>query len=420
MNNVQCHQLDFSIPSGKNGLSALFTVDSVVNTLDWTQAGFVEDIQVSSSSSNSVSHTLKFSLPRGISFTYRNLWNSSYSYNLYDCVSYNGSSYICIQTNINHNPTDTNYWFYLALKGDKGDRGDKGDTGSSGGKGDKGEKGDKGDTGATGSSGIFDLVTVVAAVLVALFLTPEWLTLVARVTALEGEMLVVGGQITSINTNLSTLNTKTTEMSYLPNFGTYFHNLSITDGVSDFIKFYTDGTSLFKNNMTFRKVVGGQNVDSIILRADGTSHFTGDLTCDTQVVCNDLVVSNNISCSNKANFYKGVSIIQDSTLTTDILKVSKNVSGISYTTLNVDKDGNLFAYNNVTITGNVNIGNASINNNLIIYGNIQVYGNITCTGTLRCGSLIVDNQVQLPQQATRDIEFRSWMNQLSETFDNAI
>ena len=34
VNNVQCHQLDFSIPSDKNGLSALCSIDPVVNTLD--------------------------------------------------------------------------------------------------------------------------------------------------------------------------------------------------------------------------------------------------------------------------------------------------------------------------------------------------------------------------------------------------
>jgi hypothetical protein len=418
INNVEYHQLDFSIPSGKSGLSALFTVDSVVNTLDSSQTGFVEDFQSTSSASNSVSHNLKFSLPRGISFIYKNLWNSSYNYNVNDVVSYNGSSYVCIQSNTNHNPTDTNYWFYLAMKGDKGDRGDKGDTGSSGGKGDKGEKGDKGDTGPAGSAGVLDIVLVVSAVLVALFLTPEWLALVARITALEGEMLVVGGQITAINTNLSTLNTKTTEQSYVPNFGTYFHNLSITDGVSDFIKFYTDGTSLFKNNMTFRRTVGGQPVDSIILRSDGTSKFTSDLTCDTQITCNNLNVSNNISCSNKATFNKGVSISQDSTITTDIFNVSKNVSGISYSALNIDKDGNIFIYNNLTINGDVIIGSSTYNNNLVINGNLTVHGNMRCTGTFRCNNLVVDSNVQLPQQPTTDMEFGAWVNQVN--FDNSI
>ena len=213
-------------------------------------------------------------------------------------------------------------------------------------------------------------------------------------------------------------------MSYLPNFGTYFHNLSITDGVSDFIKFYTDGTSLFKNNMTFRKVVGGQNVDSIILRSDGTSKFTGDLTCDTQIVCNDLVVSNNISCSgnltasNNAFLNKGLSVTQNSTLTTDILNVSKNVSGISYTSLNVDKDGNVFIYNNLTINGDVTIGTSSINNNLTINGNLKVNGNMRCTGTFRCANLVVDTNVQLPQQPTVDMEFGAWVNQVN--FDNSI
>ena len=426
-------------------------------------------------------------------------------------------------------------------------------------------------------------------------------------------MLVVGGEITAINTNLTTLNTKTTEMSFVPNFGTYFHNLSITDGVSDFIKFYTDGTSLFKNDMTFRRVVSGQNVDSIVLRADGTSRFTNTLTCDTNIICNSLNASNSITCSGYASitststdgstsifavndnlnnvllnvtasnlivnknahftntslFDKTLSFSQDTTLLTDIIKLSKIISGTPYLALNVNKDGNLFTYNNttlgndlinntttlnsvlqcngvsnlkethitdrlyvtntsqsatrnimtiqdnavdilkvtnaipsnnnvsniivnaqtnltstnangnilvittgagqnimivsndggvtiynnltigsgtntplvinapttikqsvtigtqtannnVTIYGDVTIGNTTYNNNLKVYGNLEVYGNMRCTGTFRCANLVVDNQVQLPQQPTGDMEFGAWVNQVNNSFDNSI
>jgi hypothetical protein len=352
-NNTEYHQLDFSIPSGKNGLGVTVSVDSNVVTLDPSQSGYVQDIQTTSSASNIINHNLKFSLPRGISFIYKNAWIPSYYYSINDVVSFNGSSYICIQANTSHDPTDTYYWYYLALKGDRGDTGSKGDTGSSGGKGDTGDKGDKGDTGPAGSNGIVDIVAIVGAVLIALFLAPEWLALVARVSVLEGEMVVVQGEITAINTNLSTLNTKTTEMSFVPNFGTYFHNLSITDGVSDFIKFYTDGTSLFKNNMTFRRVVSGQNVDSIVLRADGTSHFTNTITCDTNIVCNTLNATNSITCSGNA------SITSTSTDgTTSIFSVNDNLNNVL---LNATKS-NLIVNNSIKCNDiDFNAGTTTLN-----------------------------------------------------------
>lgn len=43
-------------------------------------------------------------------------WDASTKYEYLDCVSYNGSSYICLDsdTPIGTNPTDSTYWDYLA------------------------------------------------------------------------------------------------------------------------------------------------------------------------------------------------------------------------------------------------------------------------------------------------------------------
>jgi hypothetical protein len=82
--------------------------------------------------------------------------------------------------------------------------------------------------------------------------------------------------------------------------------------------------------------------------------------------------------------------------------------------------GTQTANNNVTIYGDVTIGNTTYNNNLKVYGNLEVYGNMRCTGTFRCANLVVDNQVQLPQQPTGDMEFGAWVNQVNNSFDNSI
>jgi hypothetical protein len=56
-------------------------------------------------------------------------WSNSHPYVLGDGVSYEGSSYICIQANTRESPvihTGTQYWDLLADSGDKGDPGNPG------------------------------------------------------------------------------------------------------------------------------------------------------------------------------------------------------------------------------------------------------------------------------------------------------
>lgn len=125
----------------------------------------------------------------GAGVNWRGAWNSGTTYATDDGVGYGGSSYVSSQdSNLNHLPTDTDWWDLWVAQGDTGSQGDtgakgdtgsglqgdtgadstvpgpkgdtgvgtKGDTGTSGGqgaKGDTGTAGAKGDTGAQGDTG---------------------------------------------------------------------------------------------------------------------------------------------------------------------------------------------------------------------------------------------------------------------------
>ncbi len=88
----------------------------------------------------------------GQGYTYLGTYNSSTSYVPYDCVTFNGSSYVCILATTNNLPTNTTYWSLYASKGDTGATGPAGPTGPQGPQGEKGDKGDKGDKGEDGSA----------------------------------------------------------------------------------------------------------------------------------------------------------------------------------------------------------------------------------------------------------------------------
>ena len=62
---------------------------------------------------------------------YKGDWNNYTTYNILENVIYNGSTYVSIvDNNLNHFPTNTNYWQLVASKGGKGDRGDTGSFGA--------------------------------------------------------------------------------------------------------------------------------------------------------------------------------------------------------------------------------------------------------------------------------------------------
>ena len=56
-------------------------------------------------------------------------YNSATTYVKLDIVSYNGSSYVCLQESVGNLPTDTEYWQLIASKGETGARGQDGQDG---------------------------------------------------------------------------------------------------------------------------------------------------------------------------------------------------------------------------------------------------------------------------------------------------
>jgi Collagen triple helix repeat (20 copies) len=89
--------------------------------------------------------------PQGVpgpSVVWRGNWTSAATYNANDGVSYNGSSYVAIATNVNHPPdTHPTEWQLIAQQGAVGPTGPQGVIGPAG------PTGSQGPTGATGSQG---------------------------------------------------------------------------------------------------------------------------------------------------------------------------------------------------------------------------------------------------------------------------
>lgn len=87
-------------------------------------------------------------------------FNEATTYQKLDVVTYQGSSYICLQTTKSNLPTDDTYWQLVAKKGDKGEQGIQGVQGVQGEKGDKGDTGATGETGPTGQDGLSATIQV--------------------------------------------------------------------------------------------------------------------------------------------------------------------------------------------------------------------------------------------------------------------
>ena len=94
--------------------------------------------------------------------TWKGTWAANQSYQLYDAVQFNGSSYLCLQnhtSSVSNEPPYLNVWDILALQGSTGLTGPQGPTGVTGATGPTGltgatgPQGPMGDTGATGPQG---------------------------------------------------------------------------------------------------------------------------------------------------------------------------------------------------------------------------------------------------------------------------
>ena len=89
-------------------------------------------------------------------FVHRGAWSNTTEYAFLDWVTYEGSSYTCV--NLSGAPagtalSDTSYWVQMAQKGDTGPQGPKGNTGATGATGPQGPTGATGAKGATGPQG---------------------------------------------------------------------------------------------------------------------------------------------------------------------------------------------------------------------------------------------------------------------------
>ena len=67
-----------------------------------------------------------------VAYLSKGAYSSSTQYEKNDVVTYEGSSYVSLQSTQGNAPTNTTYWQLLAEKGDKGDTGATGQTGATG------------------------------------------------------------------------------------------------------------------------------------------------------------------------------------------------------------------------------------------------------------------------------------------------
>ena len=67
-----------------------------------------------------------------VAYLSKGAYSSSTQYEKNDVVTYEGSSYVSLQSTKGNAPTNTTYWQLLANKGETGAKGDKGDTGATG------------------------------------------------------------------------------------------------------------------------------------------------------------------------------------------------------------------------------------------------------------------------------------------------
>jgi hypothetical protein len=134
--------------------AAPFTVnagDRMTMTAPSTQDIFLADVAITLvGTRGSVSAAV--SAPSPV-ITWRGAWSSIALYNVYDAVSFAGSSYICILPNTNGAPPNTTLWNVLAQVGIAGATGPAGSTGPAGPTGAAGSAGSTGSTGPTGATG---------------------------------------------------------------------------------------------------------------------------------------------------------------------------------------------------------------------------------------------------------------------------
>ena len=85
-----------------------------------------------------------------VSILFKGEYDPTISYEKLDIVSYNGSSYGCLEACVGIEPTDTSYWQLVAEKGEQGIQGIQGIQGERGLQGEQGVQGIAGENGQDG------------------------------------------------------------------------------------------------------------------------------------------------------------------------------------------------------------------------------------------------------------------------------
>ena len=373
---------------GIQGTSESFNVEpiTVLNPID---AGYVNDVETYSSASG-IHHKLYFGIPRGGS-VYPNTAHTASS------LPFFRDPTVTIQS-VDDANGDKKLTFNFGIpKGEYGDKGDKGD------KGDQGDQGEKGDKGDAGSNAVFDIVGIGAQIANAIFTNAQFTALGTRISLLEAWRLVVTPIITELQTNVTTLIEKTSEMSYFPAFGTYFETLKIWDGTDIKTTLLSNGLSEFTNTMRFKEndntnitlstngnistnglispasfACDGVNIhtvndvhqmdttnkfilksgitENIILNPDGTSRFKNDMT-----IVDDLHNTSIVLKSDGTSTFKNtlkcndIDFVPNSTGILNTLNIGK--SGVTLDSINIGNPNYINPFESPTINfyGRVNL-----------------------------------------------------------------
>jgi hypothetical protein len=243
----------------------------------------------------------------------------------------------------------------------------------------------------------------------------------------------------------------------------YFRDtVTIGDGIilkdnnnADSILLNADGTSSFKGNMFLKMDDGTGNLrNNIYLSNNGNSSFRGNMTIGYDnpdnttmtIHSKSTAIFNDCSIGSTGSAFTVNSVTNMNNKVTikstngDILNVKNNFdmsvlhiandenvkiqSGLEVGIMGSDQ--NLIINCSTQINKNTVIGTQANNKSLTINGDLTVYGNIRCTGNLRCtgtghfDNFICDNDTRLHQTPDRDIEVGSFFNQITAEFDNFI
>lgn len=301
--------------------------------------------------------------PAGISFVWMGAYQNDVIYKPYDCVSYNGSSYICVYTCLNATPSTSSvvFWNLLCEKGDKGDKGVKGDTGDEGPRGPKGDDGSDGSGG--GSAGGVDILAIVALVISAL----GDVATAAALATLQGQVSAMQLVITGIEIEQATMTTKLLYQTTLN---------PATDGFN---------ATRFSSQV---RVSSGFN-DEIILNPYGDNYFynktvmNDDFKVEGHTQINTLNISHNIASGllfgPTDTFTPNASITHSPPVIPSGGVDNQGFLNVDAGTINIGTITNLTTVNlkgaSVNMTGQVNVlGSLSLNGVPIIPNGLQANG----------------------------------------------